>query len=335
MDHRSRRRRWILLLAAVGVLAPEHGAAQSVARVRSEENVRRAPNGEVLARVAAGTQLPVVSREGQWLAVDLEGWVWSRSLQVSDRDGFDLVVVEPQGENLRSAPSGDIRARLGRGMLLDEVERRPGWIRVRRRAWIWSESVVETSTTPQVEAPAPEADRPARYFFTGDRGAVILTAPDGDTVARASPRSEVAVLAREGNWARVRVEGWAWLPASDTIATSTDTSGTPPSPADLGGDPDRYRGTMVTWELQFISLERAEAVRTDFFEGEPYLLTRFGGAGGAFVYVAVPPERVQEVSGLAALERLRVSGRVRTGASSLTGSPIIELRTFERVAPSR
>jgi hypothetical protein len=80
-------------------------------------------------------------------------------------------------------------------------------------------------------------------------------------------------------------------------------------------------GRVVSWALQFISLERAEEIRTDFRQGEPFLLTRFGGPEGPFVYVAVPPERLTEVQGLVPLERITVTARVRTGASSLHRGP--------------
>jgi hypothetical protein len=92
---------------------------------------------------------------------------------------------------------------------------------------------------------------------------------------------------------------------------------------------------MVTWQLQFISMEKAEKVRTDFFEGEPFLLARYGGVDGPFVYVAVPPDRVQALRGLVPLERITVSGRIRTGASSLTGTPIIDLVSLDRSRDSR
>ena len=36
----------------------------------------------------------------------------------------------------------------------------------------------------------------------------------------------------------------------------------------------------------------AERIRTDFYEGEPFLLARGPADENAFVYVAVPPERV-------------------------------------------
>lgn len=328
---------WLAVSAAAGP-----AEAQSTARVRAAENVRREPNGEIVARVEAGATMAVVGRRDRWLQVDLEGWMWDRSLQSTNREGFTLMVSEPQGENLRDAPAGAIIGRLGRGALLSEVERRPGWIRVRRRAWIWAPSVVETSTPAaaasasapaRVPAPAPTAapSRPTAVVAAGGSGAVILTAPSGDTLARTGSGVEMEVLAREGNWARVRVEGWTWLPPREAAAGVRDESPRALTPRDLAADPLGHRGRVVSWELQFISLERAEKVRTDFFEGEPFILARHGGPDGPFVYVAVPAERTAELQGLVPLERLRVTGRVRTGAAALTGTPIIDLVALERL----
>lgn len=330
--------RYSAILALLLALSPmAHAAAQSTARARAEENVRREPNGEVLARVQPGATMVVVGRQDQWLEVDLEGWVWARSLQVTDRDGLDLIVSAPQGENLRAAPSGEILARVGRGTLLEEIERRPGWIHVRRRVWVWAPSVVETSlsttsTADRAVSEEPVATAPGAFVSAGARGIAVLSAPDGDTLARTASGADVEVLGREGNWARVRVEGWAWLPGSASPATESRPDGEVGlTPDALKEAPDRYQGRVVSWQLQFISVERAEKVRTDFFDGEPFLLTRFGGPEGPFVYVAVPPERIQEVEGLIPLERVSVTGRVRTGASSLTGTPILDLVTVERV----
>jgi hypothetical protein len=94
--------------------------------------------------------------------------------------------------------------------------------------------------------------------------------------------------------------------------------------------PQAYVGRVVEWTLQFISLERAEAVRTDFFEGEPFLLTRFGGGDGPFIYVAIPGERLDDVEGLVPLEHISITGRIRTGGSALTGTPIVDLISIQR-----
>lgn len=333
--------RALLVAAFCSAWAGSPASAQSTARARAAENVRREPNGEVVARVEAGATMAVVGRRDRWLEVDVEGWVWERSLQATGREGFDLVVSEPQGENLRDAPSGNVVGRVGRGTLLSRVERRPGWIKVRRRGWIWSMSVVETSSpvaaSPSSRNPAAATStvRPGAFVPADARGAVVLTAPAGDTVARVAPRTDMEIVAREGSWARVRVEGWTWLPLRDSVAQTAGAPATALKPQDLTSSPTAHRGRVVTWDLQFISLERAEKVRTDFFEGEPFLLTRFGGSDGPFVYVAIPEGRAAEMDGLVPLERLRVTGRVRTGASSLTGTPIIDLVTLERVRTPR
>lgn len=337
---RATARTVLLIISILGTVAAP-AAAQASARVRVSENVRKDPNGEVLAQLEPGTTLDVVGHQDRWTQVDLEGWVWERSLQVTDREGMDLIVSAEDGENLRDAPSGNVLGRLVRGMLLEEVSRQTGWIQVRRRAWIWSPSLVETkpepapatrtapSTPTRTTTSAPR--KPVGYVPAGSRGAVILSAPGGDTIGTTAPRTEMEVVSREGNWARVRLEGWTWLPEGDTAAAADSTAPAALTPAELRRDPTAYRGRMVSWELQYISLEHAEKVRTDFFEGEPFLLARYGGSDGPFVYIAVPQDQVQSLKGLIPLERVAITGRVRTGASSLTGTPIVDLVSLERI----
>jgi hypothetical protein len=286
--------------------------------------------------------------EGNWTEVEVEGWVWLRSLQASDDPAFDLVVSEAGGENLRSAPSGTILGRVEEGVLLGELSRDDAWARVSRVGWIWSASVstdgppVEPGdpiTTPvggsgqTVAPPGPAAQTPGGYANVGAEGGPILAAPDGDTLAVAAPASDLQVLRRDGNWARVRLEGWMWMPAAAAATPDAPTrveESEVIEPTDLAADPDGYAGRVVAWSVQYISLERAESVRTDFFEGEPFLLARFGGGDGPFVYIAVPTDRLSEVQGLVPLERVVVTGRVRTGVSALTGAPIIDLIEIER-----
>lgn len=313
-------------------------------RVRVPENFRKDPNGVVLGRLSVGTPLRTLGAEGNWSQVEIEGWVWLRSLQATSDEGFDLVVSEERGENLRAAPAGDVRARLETGALLDEVEREPAWVKVRRVGWVWTASLDASpgaQAGPMIQPPAPPptarqgASAPAATTLAGvrtvgPRGAPILTAPDGDTLAVASAGSDLQELNRNGSWVRVRLEGWIWLPAGEAAPAGADATPAVLEPADLTADPTAHVGRVVSWTLQFISLERAEAVRTDFFEGEPFLLARYGGETGPFVYVPVPPERLAEVSGLVPLERIRVTARVRTGSSALTATPIVDLLSIER-----
>lgn len=351
---RSRRipARLSLLLAVLLAALPTEARAQSGATVRVEENFRRAPNDVVVARLSPGTPLTVVGSDGDWLQVDVEGWVWLTSLQASEGE-LDLVVSEAEGENLRLDPQGAIIGRLEQGALLEELSRQPGWAQVRRRGWIWSASVSDAgevsaptaqSTIPTAvsqsdqtpastgsgtsSAPAPSASQRPEGFASV-AGAPILTAPDGDTLAVASGRSDLEVVAREGNWARVRLDGWVWMPPA--AAGAADPAPAALVPGDLTDEPESHVGRVVSWTLQFISLERAEELRTDFRRGEPFLLARFGGPEGPFVYVAVPLEQEAEAEGLVPLETITVTARVRTGASALTGTPIVDLLSLERI----
>lgn len=303
------------------------------------ENFRREANGLLLARLEPGVEIRVLESQGNWTQVELEGWVWLRSLAESDDPAMDLVVSADGGENLRDRPSGTVLGVLEEGTLLEELGREPGWARVTRVGWIWSASLspisasTDTSTASSEGTPAnagPAARAPGG-FRTLDAGGAILTAPDGDTLAVAEPSRDIEIVRREGGWARVRLEGWMWMPVvADESETPTTVDPSALEPDDLMADPDAYAGRVVSWTIQFISLERAEAVRTDFFEGEPFLLARFGGSDGPFVYVAVPPERISEVEGLVPLEAVTVTARVRTGSSELTGAPIVDLISVDR-----
>jgi hypothetical protein len=354
----------LALLAAVAWPGP---LPAQTALVRAEENLRAAPNEAIVGVLRQGAEVAVVGRQPGWVEVELEGWVWIRSLQVTRRDGFDLVVVpENDGsefENLRAQPAGRVLARLERGALLMEEERIPAWIRVRRRAWVWARSVdvrepddaaaeqaptqagASASTSeaaPPVrssEATLPAADAGAEGGEGGAAGAVrvrgpgvaVLEAPAGDTLGVTAPGADLTVLERRGNWARVRLDGWTWMPDTAVVVDDRAGDAEPVTPSDVSDDPEAWRGRIVTWNLQFIALERAEAVRTDFYEGEPFLLTRpVDASGTAFVYVALPPEQTGAGEALRPLERITVVGRVRVGRSSLTGSPILDLVELRR-----
>jgi hypothetical protein len=311
-------------------------SAQTVVTTAAEENLRREPQGQILGRLGSGTPLTRLSVRDSWSEVTLEGWIWTASLQVANRAGFDLVVSASGGENVRAEPSGPILGRLEEGTLLEELERIPGWARVRRTAFVWSASL-SSSRSGQVgtsggaqEASAGDAAGEQRFLRPG--GAMpILSAPDGDTLALTSGSGDFEVLAREGNWVRVRLEGWLWRPSTLEASEADDGPAEEIAPEMLAGaGGEAYEGRRVRWSVQFISLERAEAIRTDFFEGEPFILGRAGGGDGPYVYVAVPPERVALVEGLAPLEMVTVVGRIRRASSALTDTPILDLLALER-----
>lgn len=339
----------ILLLSPPPLLLAQLTPGPTTLRV--DENVRFEPQGIIVARLQAGTPVQVEAVEGPWSRITFEGVVWERSLQQRDGGSFDLIVSAEEGENLRAEPAGQILGRLNRGTLLNEISREGGWIRVRRTAFMWSASLsggggapAPTPAPAPARAPdrappatppsAPRGDAEQEWIRAGTRGTPLLLAPDGDTVATTRSGAELRVLGREGNWARVRMEGWVWLPGTETAAGAEgrpDVILRDVGVSDLSREPERYRGRLVTFQLQFISLERAEAVRTDFLEGEPFLLARSTDSSRSFVYLAVTEENLAEVRRLQPLERIEVVGRVRAGAAALTGNPVLDLVEFRRV----
>ena len=335
---RSRRFRvpWVVCILCLLFAVGEFVEGQS-ATLTTEENFRAQQNGTLLGQLRAGMSLEVLELTDDWVQFDLDGWVWTQSLQAVNRGRFDLVVSVQGGENIRGGPGGEVLSHLEQGTLLEDVERVSGWARVRRRAWVWRRSVVLFGADPSggsevrsgftVSSSAVDG---GEWALGGWANAPILSAPDGDTLAIAASSASLRVLAREGNWARVHLEGWIWLPedVDEGVGASIRTDVTL---ASVAAAPDDYRGEILQWDLQFISLERAEEIRTDFYVAEPFLLTRMGDGGQGFVYVAIPPERLEEAQGLNPLERIRVLGRIRTGAARLTGSPILELFSLERI----
>ena len=106
-----------------------------------EENFRAQQNGTLLGQLRAGMSLEVLEATDDWLQFDLDGWIWTQSLQAVNRGAFDLEVSVEGGENIRGGPGGEVLGHVEQGTLLETVERVPGWARVRRRAWVYRSSV--------------------------------------------------------------------------------------------------------------------------------------------------------------------------------------------------
>lgn len=320
-----------LSLALVALMCATAPLAAQTARVAAaEENLRAAPGAQVIARILQGTEVRLGERRDEWREATFEAWIWSESVGPDDRDGYDLVVRKSGGENLRAAPNGDVLAHARNGMLLKELERRGQWVRVRRTAWVWEPSLEfdDDAPTRPVTPTTPTGDTgtaPKEWSRVGRTGATLLAAPDGDTLADLRVNTTVETLAREGNWTRVRVEGWVWQPSLDQPAAATGAVLRDVTTAAIGANPEAFRGRLVEWSVQFIALDYAERIRTDFYEGEPYILARGPAAEPGFVYIAVAPDRVGEIERLAPLQRITVIGRIRTPRSSLMNAPVLDL----------
>ncbi len=251
---RRLRRRLLLPGVLLCVYAPAPATSQVREVVLEGEVFRRTADGRRLAELDQRTRVIVKRTEGVWAEVEIEGWVAAGSIAPSTREGHNGVVVSRGGEPLRSAPAGSVTGLLLEGFLVDRLEERGDWSRIRRVGWVR-------------EAALGASDA------VGD-GAGVL---DGVSAAA------------------------------------------------LRANPDDHAGARLRWTVRFLSLERAEPERIDFYEGEPFLLARAPDPGDGLVYVAVPSDLLAAAEKLRPLQTLDVLVRVRTGRSALLGVPILDL----------
>lgn len=332
---------WILL--APGTLIGQE------ARIKDDNvSFHAEPAGVTVATIAAGTPVTAGAQRDSWREATLRGWIWAPSVRPSQRPGFNLVVSARNGENLRAEPNGERIARLNNGTLLVELERQGQWIRVQRSGWIRGAGIDIPARASETRAAAPADTRAApatipasqttptpaataapptpgdRRATAGERGATILASPGGDSIATVLPLTDLEVLERQGNWVRVRIEGWISTPA---LASPTDSGAALAglAPEVLRSNPDRFRGHVIEWEVQFITFDRAEKIRTDFKEGELFILARPPGDQPGFVYIAAAEDQLPRLRALAPLQRINIVARVRTGRSPQMAAPILEL----------
>ncbi len=251
------RRRLLLPVVLACAYGPPPAAAQVREIVIDGEVFRNAADGRRLAELALRTPVVLKRTEGVWVEVEIEGWVPAGSIAPSTREGHNGVIASRGGERLRSHPAGSVTGFLLEGFLVDRLEERGEWSRIRRSGWV-------------------------REAALGAARALGV---------------EVGVLAGV-------------------------------SAAALRANPDEYAGARLRWTVRFLSLERAEPERIDFYEGEPFLLARAPDPGDGLVYVAVPPDLLAAAQKLRPLQTLDMLVRVRTGRSALLRVPILDLLAF-------
>lgn len=310
------------------------------------------PAGVRLAEIAAATTLDVAGRNGDWAQVRLEGWISGRSIRTDRREGFDVLVSAPGGENLRAAPNGALVARLQSGMRLERVETRGAWVHVRRAVWIASktaaappksapayQSMAARPPTPQRAGPAPARARadslPAVAGTSGDRveaarGTPLFLIPEGGQLGSLETGASARVLARSGEWVRVQTEGWV-RDADLRPAAGAALAGV--SAAEVRANPDRYVGQLVDWRLQVVSMQVADELRPEMPNGSPYLLTRGPLPEPGFVYVMTTREQLARFRELGPLAEVMLRVRIRASRTKYLATPVVELESLVESAP--
>jgi hypothetical protein len=150
----------------------------------------------------------------------------------------------------------------------------------------------------------------------------LSRAPGGAAAGTVEAELPVRVTARSGEWVRVEMQGWV---REQEVRPAGSSALNNVTAAELRTDPERFRGRLLRWTIQFIALQTADDLRPDFQPGERYILARGPAPEYAFAYVAVPPAKVAEVERLAPLSSLTIVARVRSGRSAFLANPVLDL----------
>jgi hypothetical protein len=330
-------------VAALLLAAPLSSPALAQTPLADDAPLLATAGGNAVATLRKGAPVDVVTEQGEFAQITIEGWV-AASLLGGSRESFAASVSGSDGVRLRSSATtnSEILAEMRRGMGVNIVRRRGGWVHVRRTGWVRraalgsrpqsaAAATAEDNGAAETEAPAaasaPAAPADAALDLVASRTAALATHPDGARVGSLGPGVRVTPLARERGWVRVRVEGWVkaedMVPADSSLRAAL-------SAADLRADPEGTRGRLVRWTVQVIKLQRADPLRKGLALDEPYLLARGPGDENALLYLAVPPSLLELAKSLAPLDEVLVTARVRDGRSEPVGVPILDLQTLVR-----
>jgi hypothetical protein len=315
-------------LSSIGLADPTAPLVEAQERYRMvrAENFRReaSPNSPILAEVFEGVTLSGTPSGGNWVAVTLDGWIWSRSVRQADQEEFDLRVNVAGGENLRETPNGAIRARLSQGTYVNELSRRGNWIQVRRNGFVWASSVERVSADQTAQEQVAENDEPTATLDHAllAHQASLARAPDGEATGTLEAETPVRILARSGEWVRIQTEGWVReadvKPAAEGVLEGV-------SGAEVRASPEEYDGKLIQWTLQYLATQVADELRSEIPEGQQYVLARGPLPEAGFVYVVFPQSRLPEIERLSPLAQIVVIGRIRVARSRYLGNPILEL----------
>ena len=314
--------------------------AQGRFRVTSEsEWLYQQPEGKRLAQIADGAELAGGEARGDWQAVTLDGWIFAPSVGATARAGADLAVTRAPEENLRTAPSGTLVAKLPQGFLLSKVGDDHRWVHVQRIGWMKRAAlepvaaVAATGPGTVTPGPRPGVTPPRSDPVAIDtsraqpaRRTTLYRAPEGPEAGTVGQSTPLRVVSRSGDWTRVQLEGWV---KTADLATAVPGVLVGVTAAELRADPDRYVGQSLRWTLQYIAIQQADELRPEIPAGRMYLLTRGPLPERGFVYVVVPESKQSLVASLTPLSVIQLTARVRAGRSHYLGNPVVDLLSLE------
>ena len=302
-------------------------AAQERVRTSAESPLTKDPGDQPLGTLAKGVDLTLGQRQGDWVSISLDGWIFTSSVAQTDREGYNLITTKRPGENLRTVAKGPLLARLQNGVLLKKVETKGGWTHVQRTAWIQAKVVGNAGDTTTVAAQEPDTSVLLGHRVELTRGTRLLQAAEGPLVATLATGAKAKVLSRSGDWIHLQVDGWV---KDSTIKINDSSVLTGVSLAELRAEPNKYIGQTVEWRVQFLALQKADELRPEMPQGSTYLLTRGPLPEPGFVYVVVAADKAAQFATTPALQELTLRVIIKAPQTRYLANPVVELVSVEK-----
>jgi hypothetical protein len=356
----------VAFVAFAAPLAAPLAAQTSLATPASAQDAA----GKPVARLSSGAKVTPGEAKGSETKVTVTGWVDASRLKIDKEAKTGVVNGKaPLRVRASASLKGTVYGELRPGVTVTTGATEGTWIRVTRAMFVPSSALGKAvvaakaaekpaakpaaaptksaavptpkvvakgpepspRNVPVVAAPAPvpvEAGVPVPAgAYAASRATKLLATPSGTVRGDLPSGAIVEPLARDHGWVKVRVEGWV---NERDLAPADSSYGSSITAADLRAEPERMKGKTVRWEVQILSLQTADPLRSDFAKDEPYLLARGPGAENAILYLAVPPSMLNEVKAIPPLTPMIITARVRIGRSEPVGTPILDLKSISK-----
>lgn len=272
--------------------------------------IRSSPGGSIIARVQEGTLLSKVSSRGTWVRVRRSGWVARSSLEGEQVATVPKSTTKPAPAQATPPPPAPPPA---------AVARTPA-AASRDSARPVTPSVASTSSSTSPSGDAPVAGN-VSDAATLRPGAVLSATPDGKPTATLAQAGDVQVIERTRDWTRVRFEGWV----RNADVAAEVSAGPKITAAMLRDQPQKYVGQSVSWRVQYLAVQEADALRPEIPRGLQYVLARGPLPESGFTYIIVTKEQAAEFRQLAPLDEVAVDAVIRAGRTKYLPTPVLEL----------
>ncbi|HEX3926746.1 MAG TPA: hypothetical protein VHW65_02020 [Gemmatimonadales bacterium] len=327
----------MILAGFAAVISPLSGAAwQDTPRpLLTDTELLRDPGGTPLVHLAKGVTVAAGATRGTAQLVTVDGWVAQSDVHDDKRDGFDVSVTPAGGTALREKQAAGVTLGMAHaGTSFLSIETKGNWVHVRRAGWVARAAIDPVAqagapvTTP-VAAPAPHqtpaappSAPPQGGQVTIPAGATFSAVPTGTATGTLEALTRADVVERRGGWTHVRIDAWI---ADRVVGDTTSLAGI--TAADLRAAPDKYVGKTVEWTLQVLAIQRADELRPELPQGQPYVLASGPLPETGFVYLAIPPTEVDSFRALDPLAKVKVRATIRAAHSRFLPTPVL---TFVR-----